>query len=132
MAYRRSLFWNRCRARIEHEDNLLNQRTNIFLVANGLGAVAANLSSESNPNIIVVIVALIANFFWIWCGVQTLSAIYSLTSWYMKNAHDEIDKRVRKSLHWSPRRMRSSFILGLYLPIVVTFAWLVALIKLLS
>lgn len=53
----------RFRARIEHEDNLLNQRTGLFLTANGLGAVAVGLNSIHNADLLFVVVAILVNVF---------------------------------------------------------------------
>jgi hypothetical protein len=90
------------------------------------------LTPRSGADILVVAVALIANVLWIWCGAQTLSAIRALTSIYVSRAEDPIDQVVRESLKWSPRLMRSSYILGIHLPTVVALAWLFGFAMLLS
>jgi hypothetical protein len=63
--------WGRCRAHIEHEDGLLNQRTGLFLTANGLAAVAVGLI----PSAALVLVVIVANILLVACrnpnGVRT-------------------------------------------------------------
>jgi hypothetical protein len=115
--------WERCRARIEHEDNLLNNRTNLFLVVNGLGAVAVGLTTDKSSDIVMVLVILLANVFWIIGASQTASVLKALTTEYIKGANDPIDEVVRKSMRRWPRWMRNTSILGRYIPYVVTIGW---------
>ncbi len=119
--------WSRCRARIEHEDNLLNNRTNLFLVVNGLGAVAVGLTSDKSSDIVMAIVISLANIFWIIGSSQTVSVLKALTTEYIKGADDPIDYIVRKSMHPWPRWIRNTSILGRYIPIIVTIGWWIGL-----
>ena len=115
--------WDRCRARIEHEDNLLNNRTNLFLVVNGLGAVAVGLTTDKSSDIVMVVVILLANIFWIIGASQTTSVLKALTTEYINGANDPIDEVVRRSMGRWPRWMRNTSILGRYIPYVVTIGW---------
>jgi len=124
--------WERCRARIEHEDNLLNSRTNLFLVVNGLGAVAVGLTSDRSSDIVMVVVILIANIFWIIGSSQTVSVLKTLTTEYINGANDPIDSAVRDSMHPWPRWIRNTSILGRYIPIVVTIGWVIGMFMLLK
>ena len=83
------------RNRIEHEDNLLNQRTGLFLTANGLGAVAVGVDPVADAVSLFLAVALIINLLWILCGLQNVLVLKDLrrstfpkrtiewTSWYV-------------------------------------------------
>lgn len=115
--------WERCRARIEHEDNLLNNRTNLFLVVNSLGAIAVGLTTDKSSDIVMVVVILLANVFWIIGASQTTSVLKALTTEYINGANDPIDAVVRRSMRRWPRWMRNTSILGRYIPHVVTIGW---------
>ena len=115
--------WDCYRARIEHEDNLLNNRTNLFLVVNGLGAVAVGLTTDKSSDIVMVVVILLANVFWIIGASQTTSVLKALTTEYINGANDPIDEVVRRSMGRWPRWMRNTSILGRYIPYVVTIGW---------
>ena len=115
--------WNRCRARIKHEDHLLNNRTNLFLVVNGLGAVAIGLTQETPAAIMMTVVILLANIFWIIGCSQSVCVLKTLTSEYIQHADDPIDDLARKSMLPWPRWMRNTSILGRYIPILITLSW---------
>ena len=117
---------DRLRHRLEHEGRLLNSRTNMFLVANGLGAVALGLGGV--PGAAVLVVLVVANGLWFLCGLQTRSAIRSLTLLYFaekKTGHicDPVDDAVREGLRWVPRNCHTTDILGVWMPLLVTGAW---------
>ena len=44
---------------------------------------------------------------------------------YIREANDPIDRIVRESMKKWPRRMRSTDILGIYIPIIVTSGWII-------
>jgi len=122
--------WHRFRARIEHEDNLLNSRVNVFLISNGLGATAVGLAGAPGAQLAIAGVMVIVCLLLYLCTLQTAMVICSLTTEYIDEAQDPIDQRVRESLKWLPRQMRSTFILGVWVPAVVSAAWLVGLVAL--
>lgn len=122
--------WDKCRKRIEHEDGLLNARVNIFLILNGLGAASLGLSKAYAAQVVITVVVLIVNLLLWLCTLQTALVIRSLTTEYIHDADDTIDRRVRHSLNWLPRRLRSTFILGVWLPLVLFLGWVIGLIML--
>jgi len=122
--------WVRCRARIEHEDGLLNDRTNIYLVVNGILAAAAALTHANRIAVIIGIVSILANLLWLSTGIQTASVIRSLTANYIEKADDPVDKIVRESIKCWPGMFRCTYILGIYMPALVLFGWLIGFITL--
>lgn len=122
--------WDKLRRRIEHEDGLLNARVNIFLVLNGLGAASFGLSKSYAAQIVIAVVVLTVNLLLWLCTLQTALVIRNLTTEYIHDADDPIDKCVRHSLKWLPRRLRSTFILGVWLPLVLFLGWIIGLIML--
>lgn len=123
--------WDKCRSRIEHEDNLLNNRASLFLVVNGLGAVAVGLTSDKQSDIVMVIVILIANVLWLIGSSQSANVLKNLTTTYMENANDPIDQLVRDSMKVWPRWIRNTSILGIYIPLLISLGWGVGLIMIL-
>jgi hypothetical protein len=81
-------------------------------------------------SLLIICVMLVANVLWLFVGLQTSRAISSLTSLYIHEASDPIDDVVRSSLDWWPRKLRSTKILGIYIPITLTLGWLAGLIML--
>jgi len=124
--------WNRFRARIEHEDHLLNSRVNVFLITNGLGATAIGSANGVAARLAIAGVMLVVCLLLSLCTLQTAFAIRSLTLIYIRQAQDPIDQCVRRSLAWFPRRVASTPILGVWLPLVVSAAWLVGLVVLIA
>jgi len=116
--------YQRFRARIEHEDNLLNQRTGLFLTANGLGAVAVGLNTLAGAGLLLVAVATLVNLFWLLCGIQNAMVLKSLTSSYIENADDAVDAIVRNSTDCIPVFLNPSSILGIYLPVAILAGWI--------
>ena len=124
--------WNKYRKRIEYEDGLLNARVNVFLILNGLGAAALGLSKDYTAQIIIAVVVIAVNLLLWLCTLQTALVIRNLNSEYIHDANDPIDKRVRQSLKWLPRGLRSTAILGVWLPLVLFIGWIVGLIMLIA
>lgn len=122
--------WVKYRARIEFEDGLLNERVNVFLVLNGLGAGALGLSKEYTVQIMIAIVVIAVNLLLWLCTFQTVLVIRNLTSEYILSANDPIDDRVRQTMKRWPRKIRPTYILGVWLPLVLLLGWLVGLILL--
>jgi hypothetical protein len=79
----------RFRTRWEYEDQLLNTRTNLFLVLNGLGAVAVQVATKSQAKITIAIIVLVANILWIICAIQSLRVIAALAKQYRASAPDD-------------------------------------------
>lgn len=119
--------WDRFRNRIEHEDGLLNTRVNIFLVLNGLGAASLGLSKTYAAQIIISVVVIIIDLLLWLCTAQTAFVIRDLTSEYVRDANDPIDKRVRRAIKWVPIGLRPTSILGLWLPLVLFIGWIIGL-----
>jgi len=123
--------WAKYRNRIEYEDNLLNERINIFLVINGLGATAFSLADSYGVKLILTATIILVDMFLSICIMQTAIHIKNLTIEYMEDANDPIDMRVRYSLNWVPIFLKPTPILGLWLPIIITSSWLLCIIILL-
>jgi len=120
--------WGNFRDRIEHEDSLLNERVNFFLVFNGLGATAFSFFNGHLGRVFIMLAVIMINILIALCTIQTAFLIRNLTTEYMCNAHDPIDMRVRSSLGWLPRICRPTIILGIWLPVAIIAAWLLGLI----
>lgn len=89
----------RFRSRWEYEDQLLNARTNIFLVLNGLGAVAVGLTSKIQGQITITCVVIVANLLWIICSIQSLRVIVALAKQYLNSGvNDPVEELVQNTL----------------------------------
>ena len=66
------------RRRIEYEDTLLNSRTNIVLVLNGLAAVA--ITQARGPKLLIVFIITIINMLWIVCAREAQKVIFNLST----------------------------------------------------
>lgn len=116
--------WNKCRTRIEYEDGLLNMRVNIFLVLNGLGAALFGLSKSTYIQITISIIVILINVLLWLSTIQTSIVLRNLTRVYLTNANDPIDMCVRNSIKWIPRSLRPTYILGVWIPLILIISWI--------
>ncbi len=117
----------RCRARREYEDGLLNSRSNLFLVLNGLGAVALGLTSDHHSAQVAFCLAIIGmNTLWMVCGIQSWLVIRALTLKYFELVPDDsIDDLVYATLGKKKWQVwiRPTNIMALFLPVLLQMAW---------
>ena len=113
------------RERINREDGLLNSRTSIFLLLNGLAAVAvADLATATNCCWLASLVAVVVNLLWFYCSRQCLKVLAAVTRCYLKVAKDDpVEELVQKVLG-SHHFWRPNTILGVYLPGLAVVSWL--------
>lgn len=116
------------RAKIMHEDTLFNARTNIFLVLNGLGAVAMGLNNiNDNGRLLICVLGALLNSHWFFCSRQSLKVLSGLTkSLRIITPDDPIDKLVQRLLgknQWA----RPTTIICVYLPLNISIAWILGL-----
>ncbi len=124
--------YDQLRHRIEREDDLLNARTNIFLVLNGLAAVAVGIDTGMSGRLIISIVSCLANILWLMCSIRSLQALKILAEELAKQRPDHpIEKIVQKALGKN-RWLRPSPMLSLYLPFLVIGAWTTAIITIIT
>lgn len=121
----------RFRERIAYEDSLLNTRTSLFLVVNGLVAVAVRIDATISSTVMVMAVAILINSLWLVTAHKSLSVIKKLTVNYLNRLKDgpddEIEKIVQEALHL-PLWLRPTNILCHYIPFSVFLGWLIAFI----
>jgi len=109
------------RTRAKYEDELLNSRTSIVLVFNGLLAAAANIALF-DPGIAVGGFAFLFNVFWLPCAFQHGSYIGLLSRIIKKSDHAPIDERVRvKHQKWRP--YGPTGFMTIIMPIFLTVGW---------
>jgi len=119
--------WERCRARIEHEDKLINNRANLFLVFNGMGAVVVDQISTNSADLFMAITIVCANILWLFSSSQSVQINRALTKVHVEEAHDPVDKVARLAVGGWPQWLKSTNIMGLYLPLLLTSGWLIAI-----
>lgn len=117
--------------RIRREDDLVNARANIFLVLNGLGAVAISLGGTASSKQLIAIVGISINVLWFIISVQCLLILFTLTKCLIDLGleEDPSEKIVQSTLGRS-LIFRPNAILNLYIPGIITAAWIVSLVKL--
>jgi hypothetical protein len=123
--------WKSLRRRIEYEDQQLSSRVNILLVTSGLGAAAVGLASDSLARLAISVLALAVTSLLFLCTLQTALMIRRLTSTYISGSPSPVDHCVRSALGWLPRWMRSNFILGVWVPLVLLLGWISGVVMLL-
>lgn len=114
--------------RIQYEDNLVNQRTNIFLVLNGLGAVAVGIGSTADGKYLITLLGVILNGLWIILSFQCLVIIFRLTKTLIDlGIDDDIPERIVQMTLGRSLVFRPDAILNIYIPLIITGAWVVGL-----
>ena len=110
------------RDRAMYEDNLLNSRTNIVLVLNGLLAAAANIALSDSGGIAVGGFALLFNVLWMPCAFQHGSYMRLLSKIVNTSQHAPVDEQVRKK-HQRWRLYGPTGFMTLIMPILLAVAW---------
>jgi hypothetical protein len=127
-----SATYEQLRHRIEQEDELLNARTNIFLVMNGLAAVAVGIDSRSGGRLLVCIITCFINILWLLCALQSRQVLKYVTKDMLRCfPNHPVERIVQDALgdhHW----MRPTTILAIYIPGLVTIGWIVAIVIVLT
>ncbi len=117
----------RLKQRIQREDDLVNQRTNLFLVINGVGAAAVGLGSTAGAKYLIVLVAVILNGFWLILSTQCLVIIFRLTKTLIDfGMEDDLAEQIVQKTLGRSLIFRPNAILNIYIPVVITVAWIVA------
>jgi hypothetical protein len=116
------------RDRIAREDDLINARTNIFLVLNGLGAVAVGLGSNPGAKYLISFVGVVINVLWIVVSIQCLVIVFRLTKKLidMGNDEDPAEKIVQSTLG-KTLVLRPNAVLNVYIPLILLGGWIVGL-----
>lgn len=114
------------RDRIRWEDNLINERMNIFLVVNGLGAVAVGIGSSSGNKCLIALVGVAVNILWIVLSIQCLRISFRLTKHLVKLGLDPVELIVQSTLG-ACLLLRPNAILLIYIPLIIQSAWVVGL-----
>jgi len=122
--------WKACRARIEHEDKLMNARTGVFLTVNSIAAITARGVDTFATLPIVAPVMIVICLLWLLCSVQTCLVIRALTTFYTdkKNGANDVIDGIARSATIPNHYIRATPILGIYLPCTVCIGWIVSLI----
>jgi hypothetical protein len=112
------------RHRAKYEDGLLNARTNIVLVFNGLMAAAANLGFKSKAGVVLAFVTLIINLFWLPCAHHHGKFMNHLGKIMVKSSHKPIDEKVRFDL-LGKRFVTPTTFMCWILPWLLAMGWIV-------
>jgi len=119
------------RSRVEYEDQLLNSRSSIFLVVNGLGAVAVGLAPAVAAKLAITIVVVLINLLWVICVYQSFRFIRALSMRYRDLVPEDPIETLREETLGPRYWIRPTNILGIYIPVLVLVSWLLALYMLL-
>ena len=126
-----SATYDQIRHRIEQEDELLNARTNIYLVMNGLAAVAVGIDPRFASRLLVCVVTCLVNILWFLCALKSRQVLKNVTRHLLSRFPDHpVEKIVQEALgdcHW----IRPTTILAIYIPGLVTIGWIVAVVMIL-
>ncbi len=116
------------RHRIEYETNILNSRTNIVLVLNGLAAVAANLDSAPQHVIVVIaVVIILVNVLWIVCARESRHYLKKLTiAWW--DAGPTPDEKIRNKLTARSWRLSPTRFISFVVPVLLLMGWIAGLL----
>jgi len=120
--------YDELRHRIEREDELLNARIGIFLVVNGLSAVAMGTGCRLLGQVLLAAVSLSVNALWLVCSCKSRKVLKALAVDLLTRypAHP-VEKIVQEALG-KCQLLRPTTILACHLPLIVTVSWLIALV----
>lgn len=116
------------RQRIMREDDLLNTRTTVFLVTNGLLLTAVGISDEFLFRLILSILGTIVTILWLILSWQNWNVIKQLTIEYRKrHSENYIEGIVQKALFRYGWR-RPTNLIALPIPIIFLMTWIALLV----
>ena len=113
------------RERIRDEDSLLNTRTNIFLIVNGIGLVAVGLNKPMISPLLLCLLMAFIDLLWFLCSRQSLALLSALTKLLRSvDPDDAVEGLIQGILgggrkHW----IRPTTILAVYLPLFKLTFW---------
>ena len=115
------------RKRIETEDALLNTRTQIFLVLNGLLITALGAAGQSEPlKLLIALLGLVVCVPWVLCAHQSWKVIRDLTI-AITSDPGPIERIVQNAL-FKPGWKRPTDLLARFLPRVFVAVWVIVCI----
>ena len=111
------------RERIVREDDLLNSRTVLFLVTNGLLLTAVGLGEDRLVRILICILGTIITIAWLMTSYQNWRVIAKLTASYRTHhASDHIEDIVQCAL-FKPGWKRPTDLIAKVIPRVFQIVW---------
>jgi hypothetical protein len=124
--------YDQLRHRIEREDELLNARAGVFLVLNGLTAVAAGVSQPAASRFLVCIVSAVINALWLLCSLKSRAVLKAVTVYMLKRFPEHPLEKIIQTALGPWQSIRPTTILSIYIPALVTLGWLVAVVIILA
>ena len=122
---------DRYRKRIEYEDGLFLTRTNIFLVLNGLGAVAVGTAGAKEAELLMALILIFCNVWWILVSQISVRIIKALTKEHLELVTpkqgvpiDPVERRVRETISGTWPRVSWTTAVGLIIPGIVLLGWI--------
>ncbi len=119
---------NEFRHRIMREDDLLNTRTTVFLITNGLLLTAVGISSDFIIRLIVSILGTIITICWIICSWQNWKVIKYLTIEYRNKYRNNYIENIVQSAMFKPGWRRPTNIIAKLLPNSFLLTWIAILV----
>ncbi len=132
----RDVDFGKFRKRIEIEDKLLNERTNIFILTNSLWLLVVGFIEDMRLPFIFI--GIFICVFWLICSIQSRRVIGHLTGKYLNSLEKYGDKHlddnqqlveniVQSALPHHEYRIRPTEILSVWLPFLLLEGWLLLL-----
>lgn len=121
---------DRLRKRVEYEDHLLNSRTTIILTINGLMAVAASLPIPDAVRLALAGVIIFVNLLWIPCALEAHGYIKVLSLRLKNSSATPIDGRIRQDFLAKKRRVGTTKLMSIIIPMLLLVGWIVAVVLL--
>lgn len=116
------------RERIIREDDLLNSRTIVFLVTNGLLLTTVGIAGDELFRMLISILGLLVTISWLIFSWQNWRVIKNLTAEYRKHyKNDYIEKIVQNSMV-KPGWKRPTDLIAKVLPAVFLLTWIAVLL----
>jgi hypothetical protein len=115
------------RRRVEYEDGLLISRTNLVLTLNGLGAVAVALTLPSKARLLIAVVMIIIDVFWIACAIDAWRFIRKLTQAVKQAEVVPSAEAFRYEAQRGRFRISPTLFVSIIVPFLILVAWIVGL-----
>jgi len=106
------------RSRLDRENDLLNSRTNVVLVLNGLAAVTVGL--DQAPRTLITVMIILLNLLWVLCAQDAKRYIQRLLEQVKNDPDEALRQRVLGT-----RRLGTTNLIGFFVPVILLMGWLI-------
>jgi len=116
------------RERIIREDDLLNSRTTVFLITNGLLLTTVGITGDELFRMLISVLGFLVTISWVIFSWQNWKVIKNLTIEYRKHYKSDYIEEIVQNSMFKPGWRRPTDLIAKVLPMVFLLTWIAVLV----